>query len=121
MAPPTRLEWVERPWGAYLTVFSSPEATVKVLRVNPRSALSLQYHEHREEHWLVLSRAHEQVKFVINGSVLTPEPDVRYDVPKRIIHRITNNSDEVVEILEVMTGHYDEDDIVRLNDRYGRD
>ena len=120
MASTTNLSWVESPWGAYLTVFTSPETTVKILRVNPHQSLSLQYHERRDEHWTLVPPTVGAVRFIINGRHLTAQPDVRYHVPRKVLHRITNDSDIAIQVLEVITGEYDEDDIVRISDKYGR-
>lgn len=117
---PTDLEWVERPWGKYSTVFTALDTTVKVLRIKPGAALSLQFHEKRDEFWCLNTYCTGLVKFVINGQVLTAEPDKVYHVPKFVVHRIVNDSAVEVEVIEVMRGKYDEDDIIRLHDRYGR-
>ena len=119
MTTSTDLLWEERPWGGFFTVYSTPQTTVKVLRLNPHSAISLQYHEERSEFWTLLT-TDALVKFTINGQVLTAEPAVRYYVPRQVIHRIHNLTQRHIEVLEVIEGRYDENDIVRIHDNYGR-
>ena len=60
------------------------------------------------------------VRFTINGEVLTADVGVRYDVPRRVLHRIYNATGSPIEVLEVIQGRYDENDIVRIQDNYGR-
>src|SRR5690606_17376298 len=98
------LAWEQRPWGAFSTVFSSPDVTVKILRLSPRSAISLQLHERREEFWTLLTPCDGLVRFTINREVLTAEPDKVYHVPRLVIHRITNDSAVDIDILEVIRG-----------------
>lgn len=120
MATTASPEFEERPWGGFLTVYSDSETTVKILRLNPHAAISLQYHDQREEYWMVLDAPTGLLRFTINGQSLTPCPDVRYYVPRRVLHRITNDSAVGVTVLEVIKGKYDEADIVRIHDKYGR-
>lgn len=116
----TKTEVVERPWGNFSTVFSDYDTTVKILTINPHEALSLQYHEHRDEFWTLLDAGARPV-LTINGQVLTMEAGVVYSVPRRVLHRISNPSWQTpVRILEVAKGHFDESDIVRVHDKYGR-
>jgi mannose-6-phosphate isomerase-like protein (cupin superfamily) len=114
-----QLSWETRPWGRFSVVWSGPELTVKLLEVDPSQALSLQFHDKRSESWVLLEDA-PHARFVINGRSLTPIPEVRYDVGIRIAHRIVNDGPVVARILEIIQGEYDEQDIVRINDRYGR-
>lgn len=122
----SEIVWVPRPWGAYGVVHTDAETTVKILRVRPQSALSFQLHEHRDERWTLLAPDNWErgrdglVRFIIDGKVLTAVPYVVYDVPRRVAHRIINDSTDTVEIVEVMKGRYDEDDITRIQDNYGR-
>lgn len=110
---------MERPWGRYIVLYTGPGITVKILRVSAGSMLSLQLHEHRDETWWLLDEA-DDVRLVINGETLTATPGVLYHVPRLALHRIVNDSPTDVRILEVMRGEYDEDDIVRVHDKYGR-
>lgn len=109
---------VFRPWGHYEIVDSGKEFQVKRLTVFPKHALSLQIHNHRTEHWVVVSG----VATVTKGSeTMTLEKNQSTYIPRQVQHRLENNKDENLEIIEVQSGSYfGEDDIVRLDDRYDR-
>lgn len=107
----------QSPWGSWELVYTSPETTVKILRVVPGGMLSLQTHEKRSEHWTPLDQG---LACQIDGATYEMQPGVRYDVPVGTMHRIWNPSDTEVAVVEVITGEYDEHDIVRLHDIYDR-
>ena len=107
-----------RPWGSYLTIIQEPGYQVKKLFVNGHSKLSLQYHNHRSEHWIVVKGeilsqvGQDQLKLGVNQTVF---------IAKGVRHRIINQTSEPAELVEVQCGNYlGEDDIVRLEDDYGR-
>lgn len=109
---------VERPWGRYTVLDSGPGFQVKQVEVDPGKRLSLQLHEHRAEHWVVvqgtaLITIGQEIKEVCaNESVF---------VPLRTAHRLENQTLEPVRIIEVQTGSYlGEDDIVRFADDFWR-
>jgi len=109
---------VERPWGRYTVLDAGPGFQVKQVEVDPGKRLSLQLHEHRAEHWVVvqgkaLVTIGEEVKEVsTNESVF---------VPLGTLHRLENQTLEPLRIIEVQTGSYlGEDDIVRLADDFWR-
>jgi mannose-1-phosphate guanylyltransferase / mannose-6-phosphate isomerase len=109
---------VARPWGAYDSVDSGPRFQVKRIVVNPGATLSLQMHHHRAEHWIVVSGTAE----VTNGDqvLLLTENQSTY-IPLGQVHRLANPGKVPLEIIEVQSGSYlGEDDIVRLEDTYGR-
>lgn len=109
-------EPVERPWGTYRVVGQwSDVITVKILSVKPRSRLSLQKHSHRDEEWLCLSGT---AKVRVGEKTFTMKVGDKVLVRRNELHRI--DTDVGVEILEVSTGEFSEDDIVRLEDDYGR-
>ena len=82
------------------------------------SAISLQFHEHRSEHWVVVKG---QVEVVKGESLFVLKENQSTYVSKGEIHRLLNNSDSVVEIIEVQTGFViEEKDIVRIKDDYNR-
>jgi mannose-6-phosphate isomerase-like protein (cupin superfamily) len=109
---------VERPWGTYEVLDVGPRFKVKRIRVAPGHALSLQRHEHRAEHWVVL-RGTARVR--CGDDVLELGPDASTYIPIGVVHRLENPGDVELEIIEVQTGDYvDESDIQRLEDRYGR-
>ena len=109
---------VARPWGWYDSVDVGKYHQVKRITVRPGASLSLQMHHHRAEHWVVVSGTAE----VINGDkcLLLTENQSTY-IPQGQTHRLTNPGTVPLEIIEVQTGSYlGEDDIVRLDDTYGR-
>ena len=109
---------VHRPWGSYEGITNSDRFQVKRIMVNPGSKLSLQKHHHRAEHWIVV----EGTALVTRGTeeILLTEDQSTY-IPLGTIHRLENPGVIPLEIIEVQTGSYlGEDDIVRLEDNYGR-
>ena len=109
---------VARPWGMYDSVDAGERFQVKRIVVKPGSSLSLQMHHHRAEHWIVVSGTAE----VTNGDkvMLLTENQSTY-IPLGQVHRLANPGKVPLEIIEVQSGSYlGEDDIVRLEDTYGR-
>jgi len=109
---------VARPWGVYDSVDSGERFQVKRIVVKPGCALSLQMHHHRAEHWVVVRGTAE----VTNGDKVTllSENQSTY-IPLGQVHRLANPGKVPLEIIEVQSGSYlGEDDIVRLEDTYGR-
>lgn len=109
---------VNRPWGTYTTLKEEGGYKVKRITVRPGESLSLQYHDHRAEHWTVV-RGHGVVQI---GDVEYPTGPGEYRyIPLREHHRLTNKGEEELVLIEVQIGDYlGEDDIVRLQDNYGR-
>ena len=109
---------VQRPWGTYQSVDAGPGYQVKRITVAPGGCLSLQYHHQRSEHWTVVSG----IAHVLVGKVeeqLSANQSVY--IPQGEIHRLENRGDQPVTLVEVQCGPYlGEDDIVRLEDVYGR-
>ena len=109
---------VYRPWGWYESIDQGPRFQVKRLMVTPGASLSLQYHRHRAEHWVVVTGVAE---VTCDGRVFRLEENASTYVPQLAEHRLANPGAEPVEIIEVQSGDYlGEDDIVRLEDHYGR-
>lgn len=109
---------VSRPWGWYNSLDEGERFKVKRIQVKPGASLSLQMHHHRAEHWIVVKGIAE----ITNGEkvIVLNENQGTY-IPKGQIHRLKNLGVEPLEIIEVQTGVYlGEDDIVRLEDSYGR-
>lgn len=109
---------VHRPWGWYDRVDGGERFQVKRIVVNPGASLSLQMHRHRAEHWVVVQGTAE----VINGEeTYLLGPNQSTYIPVGRAHRLTNPGNGPLEIIEVQSGDYlGEDDIVRLEDVYGR-
>lgn len=105
-----------RPWGEELWITNNPPSMVKILTVSPGEALSLQYHNKREEYWRVLSG---DGKAVVGEEELDLKEGMDIFVPKETRHRLIGGNKPLV-LLELAFGEFDEKDIVRLEDRYGR-
>jgi len=120
----SRSEWelhreVYRPWGKYDSIDSGKGYQVKRIAVNPGAKLSVQKHYHRAEHWVVVSGTAK----VTNGeeTYLLKENESTF-IPIGAVHALENPGETPLEIIEIQSGSYlGEDDIVRLEDRYGRD
>ena len=107
-----------RPWGSYETLILSDRFQVKRIVVNPGEENSLQLHYHRAEHWIVVSGTAE-VTIGDDVRLLTENESVY--VPLGMKHRIKNPGTIPLVFIEVQSGAYlGEDDIVRLQDNYGR-
>jgi len=109
---------VHRPWGWYDSIDEGGRFKVKRIQVNPKASLSLQKHHHRAEHWIVVQGTAE----ITRGSetLLLSENQSTY-IPLGEVHRLANPGSIPLEIIEVQSGSYlGEDDIVRLEDTYGR-
>ena len=107
-----------RPWGRYINLFHGKNFLVKELVINSNSSISLQKHNHRSEHWTVVSG---KPIITINKKRFFKSPgDIAY-IPKGSIHRIENPFKKQVKIMEVQTGAIlKETDIIRYKDIYGR-
>jgi mannose-6-phosphate isomerase len=112
-------EFSERPWGSYTVLDdTAPNYKVKQIVVNPGQRLSYQVHAKRSEHWFVVSGI---ATVVLDGIESTVEASHSVDVPVGTAHRCENKGPDPVVFIEIQTGTYfGEDDIVRLEDDYGR-
>ena len=109
---------IYRPWGNYLTIEESSNWKVKVIEVKPGESLSLQLHEKRAEHWVVVEGT---AKVEIGEEIFLLNSNESCYVPLGHKHRLKNPSTEKLIIIEVQSGTYlGEDDIVRFKDNYGR-
>lgn len=109
---------VYRPWGSYRGIDLGERFQVKRITVSPGSRLSLQSHEHRAEHWVVVDGVAE---VTCDGHVFRLYPDQSTYIPLGSIHRLANPGDEPLHVIEVQSGNYlGEDDIKRYDDIYGR-
>jgi mannose-6-phosphate isomerase len=108
----------ERPWGRYCVLVDADDHKVKQIVVTPGTRLSYQTHARRSEHWFVVS-GHGVVTLDDVPSDVAPGRAV--DIPVGTKHRIQNTGTEDLVFIEVQHGDYfGEDDIVRLDDDYGR-
>jgi len=105
-----------KPWGNFIQFCNNESCTVKIIHVNPNEQLSLQYHHDRDEFWRVLSGA---ALVQIGEEMLKASEGDEFMIPRLAKHRI-KTEDSTVRILEISFGRFDEKDIVRLEDKYGR-
>ena len=109
---------VYRPWGSYDSIDMGERFQVKRIVVKPGAALSLQKHHKRAEHWVVVSGTAE---VTCDDRVFELHENQSTYIPLGSVHRLRNTGDRPVELIEVQSGSYlGEDDIVRLDDVYGR-
>ena len=108
-----------RPWGWFESLVITEQFQVKRIHVNPGAALSLQSHQFRSEHWVVVQGT---ATVTVNDDVFDLAESQSVYIPQGAIHRMENKSDEPMVLIEVQTGTYlGEDDIVRYEDIYSRD
>jgi mannose-6-phosphate isomerase-like protein (cupin superfamily) len=111
-------EHADRPWGTYTVIAEAGDFKVKTIEVRPAQRLSYQRHSRRAEHWFVV--AGEGVVTLDGKNVEVRRGDA-VDVPSGSAHRIQNTGSVPLVFIEVQHGDYfGEDDIVRLDDDYGR-
>jgi mannose-1-phosphate guanylyltransferase/mannose-6-phosphate isomerase len=109
---------VFRPWGYYDSIDSGNGFQVKRILVNPGAQLSLQKHKYRSEHWVVVKGV---AQVTCAEKVFELKENQSTYIPKGVVHRLRNNGDRPLEIIEIQTGSYlEEDDIIRLEDDYQR-
>jgi mannose-6-phosphate isomerase len=112
------LEHDERPWGSFTVLTEAEHYKVKRIVVQPGKRLSYQQHARRSEHWFVVVG---RGVVVLEGSRLAVEAGQAVDVPCGAAHRIENDGETDLIFIEVQHGDYfGEDDIVRLDDDFGR-
>jgi mannose-1-phosphate guanylyltransferase/mannose-6-phosphate isomerase len=110
---------VFRPWGAFDLIDEGLGFKVKRIEVNPGSSLSLQAHQNRAEHWIVVKG---EATVICEKEIFKLLKNQSTYIPKGAAHRLSNLGNEVLEIIEVQTGNYlNEDDILRIDDDYGRE
>ena len=107
-----------RPWGKFNNLLDEKYCKVKKITVNPKKRLSLQFHNFRSEHWLVVQG---KANIHLNGKDIILFPGNSIDIPVKSTHCIENKQDEDLIIIETQLGSYfGEDDIIRLDDPYER-
>ena len=107
----------QRPWGAFRRFTHNQVSTVKIITVNPGQVLSLQLHRHRDELWVALDPG---LQVTVGGRTWEAEPCEEIYIPRRTRHRAAGAGPRPSRWLEIAFGEFDEEDIVRLEDRYGR-
>lgn len=107
-----------RPWGFYTVLAQGNGFLTKMIQVNPGQKLSIQSHNHRSEHWVVLSGL---AKVVLEGKDIILSPGHSVDIPVKAIHSLQNPYEDELKIIEVQKGDIlIEEDIIRYEDMYGR-
>jgi mannose-1-phosphate guanylyltransferase/mannose-6-phosphate isomerase len=109
---------INKPWGSYTVLDTGPSYLLKRIEVLPGEALSLQSHQHRSEHWTIVSGSAEVVR---DQETFQLETNDSIAIPKSTKHRLGNPGSELLIIIEIQFGHLlDEADISRYEDRYDR-
>ena len=112
------IERAQRPWGWFETLSEVPGNKIKRIGVLPGQQISLQKHQRRAEHWVVVRGS---ARVTVGEQVLTLGVGGHVDIAVGQLHRLSNPTTEPVEVLELQFGDYlGEDDIVRILDDYGR-
>ena len=107
-----------RPWGWFESLVKSEQFQVKRIHVNSKSALSLQSHQYRSEHWVVVQGI---ATVTVNDDVFDLKEGESVYIPQEAVHRLENKTLSAMVLIEVQTGIYlGEDDIIRYEDRYAR-
>lgn len=107
---------IVRPWGEFRQFSLNEQSTVKIISVKSGATLSLQYHHKRNEFWHVISGNPD---ILIGDTTVSAKPGDEFQICTGVHHRISAPKNDV-QILEVARGHFDEEDIIRLQDKYGR-
>lgn len=109
---------VQRPWGSFESLHNGARHQVKHLVLAPGAAISLQLHNHRSEHWVVVKG---RARVTIDDAIHLLGPNETAHVPMLARHRLENPGDEELHVIEVQCGDYlGEDDIIRFEDKYRR-
>lgn len=109
---------VEKPWGSYTVLEKGRGYKIKRVVLKPKGRLSLQRHQKRSEHWVVVSG---EARVTREGEVYVVRTNESTCIPMNTKHRLENPGDEILQIIEVQNGDYvEEDDIERFDDDYGR-
>lgn len=106
-----------RPWGRWKVVEEHDNYKIKTITVNPYQRLSLQIHYKRFEHWIVVKG---EATIIKNDNEFLLKECESTDIPPNTPHRLSNKSSEPITIIEIQYGICNENDIVRIEDDYGR-
>ena len=106
----------DRPWGNFERFCHNEKATVKIIEVNPDEELSLQFHHNRDEFWRVIEG---EGNIIIGDQIKKGKKGDEFFIPRETNHQIKTEAYSV-SIMEISFGEFDENDIVRLEDKYNR-
>ncbi|MEW5768335.1 MAG: phosphomannose isomerase type II C-terminal cupin domain [bacterium] len=113
-----KLLYEERPWGSWRILDEGEGFKIKRLEVKPGKRLSLQLHHRRSEHWVVAAGT---ATVTVGDEIITAKQNEHIFIPVEAAHRLENKGEELVTVIEVQVGDYlEEDDLVRLEDDFGR-
>jgi len=108
----------ERPWGRYKILLETPITKVKLIEVYPQSRFSYQTHEFRTEYWTFIEG---EGKLTLDDKIIAAIKGLQVSIKPQIKHRIHNDQDKPLFLIEVQLGSYfGEDDIKRIEDDFGR-
>lgn len=111
------MELIKRPWGWYENLKYGNGFKVKTLFVEPNQKISLQYHNHRDEHWIVV---YGNGKLELNDETRNIKSGDYVLIPKMTIHRVISDNDGIMIVETQMGNICEEEDIIRIHDEYGR-
>jgi len=106
-----------REWGNFKILLDEPNVKIKKITINPSSRLSLQLHRHRSEWWKIIKG---QGLMQVGAAQWVVEEGDTVNIRKLEVHRIANETDSPLIFVEVQSGECIEDDIIRIEDDYGR-
>lgn len=106
-----------RPWGDFRQFCHNQEVTVKIISVKPLQKLSVQRHKLRDEMWIALD---EGLVATVDGETISMVPNKELWIPRGVVHTVECRNHLPSRFLEVAFGYFDEQDIERLEDKYGR-
>ncbi|MBM3802249.1 MAG: mannose-6-phosphate isomerase [Acidimicrobiia bacterium] len=115
--PRSRIYEEKRPWGGFRRYTHNEVSTVKIITVNPGEVLSLQYHRQRNELWVALDSG---LRVTLDDRVWEPACYEEIFIPRGARHRMAGVGNRPSRWLEISFGEFDENDIVRIEDQYGR-
>jgi len=113
----SRIQEDIRPWGKFRAFPHDQAGSLKIITVSPGGSLSLQYHNRRSEFWVVLDRG---LEVTVGERTWRPRLDEEIFIPAKAPHRMRNMGDKPARIMEIWLGDSTEEDIVRIEDVYGR-
>ena len=105
-----------RPWGCFAQYVHNEKCTVKILEVNPNQRLSKQAHKNRDETWVILDKG---LRVELGDEVIDPKPGDEIVIVRNTKHRLSSLGRRA-RVLEISFGDFDENDIERFEDVYGR-
>ena len=109
-------ETVNKPWGEYTRYTINQKHVVKIIKVQKGQSISLQSHKKRDELWFVMD---DGLRAEVEGKVIFPKPGDKIEIPKGSRHRLSATSN-TGRVLEITLGDFDEEDVIRYDDLYGR-